>query len=147
MPDSRIPAKYRATVVTRAQRCCEYCFAQKRFSPDPFSIEHIYPLGLGGTHDLTNLAYSCQGCNGRKYTSVEALDPVTGVMVGLYNPRRDQWIDHFVWSDDYTLILGITAIGRATIDKLQLNREGLVNLRSILAEFGLHPPISTANEH
>ena len=44
---------------------------------------------LGGTHhssrqrrhDLENLAWSCQGCNRRKYVTVEALDPVTGQTV------------------------------------------------------------------
>lgn len=58
----------------------------------------------------------------------------------LYHPRQHVWFDHFVWSTDYTLILGITPVGRATVEKLQLNRDGLVNLRAILAPLKLHPP-------
>jgi len=55
------------TVALRAQECCEYCFSQYRYSPDPFSIEHIIPIPTGGSNDLDNLAFACQGCNSRKY--------------------------------------------------------------------------------
>lgn len=140
MPESRPPAHIRAQAVARAQSCCEYCFAQERFSPDPFSVEHIVPTGRGGSHALDNLAYACQGCNGRKYTSTDSIDPATGERAMLYHPRQHVWSDHFVWNTEYTLILGITPIGRATVEKLQLNRGGLVNLRAILAPLKLHPP-------
>ena len=36
----------------------------------------------------------------------------------------------------------LTPIGRATVDKLQLNRPGVVNLRAILRDAGEHPPRS-----
>ncbi len=38
-------------------------------------------------------------------------------------------------------MVGLTSIGRATIEKLQLNREGVVNLRYALRSIGKHPPI------
>lgn len=44
-----------------------------------------------------------------------------------------------MWSDDETLIIGLTPIGRATIVKLELNREGVVNLRELLHAIGKHP--------
>ncbi|MEO0375234.1 MAG: hypothetical protein AAF329_11545, partial [Cyanobacteria bacterium P01_A01_bin.17] len=50
------------------------------------------------------------------------------------------WTDHFVWSQDYLSIVGTTAIGRATIETLQLNRTGVVNLRKLLILARLHPP-------
>ena len=53
-------------------------------------MEHIVPLARGGTHDLENLAWAYQGCNSRKYVTIEALDPVTGQTVLLYHPRRDR---------------------------------------------------------
>jgi len=90
---------------------------------------------------LENLAFACQGCNNRKYTNTEAVDPVTQAIAPLFHPRRNRWNDHFAWSDDATLILGLTPIGRATVEKLQLNRAGLVNLRRILVEAGEHPPV------
>lgn len=40
----------------------------------------------------------------------------------------------------YKLIIGTTPIGRATVETLQLNREGCINLRKALFAFGKHPP-------
>ena len=141
MPEPRLSTGQRARVVERAKGCCEYCQSQERYSPDPFSVEHIIPLSRGGVNDLENLAFACQGCNNRKYTNVEALDPVNQSTVPLFHPRQHVWAEHFAWSDDGALVLGLTPIGRATIEKLQLNRSGLVNLRRVLFEAGEHPPI------
>lgn len=141
MAEPRPSARQRATIVQRACGCCEYCWAQERFAPDPFSVEHIIASARGGTHALSNLAYACQGCNGRKYTSTEAIDPATGETVPIYHPRQQRWTDHFAWNDDYTRIVALTPIGRATADKLQLNRAGLVNLRRVLVVVGEHPPV------
>jgi hypothetical protein len=48
---------------------------------------------------------------------------VSGEIVPLYHPRRDRWDTHFVWSDDFLLIVGLTPTGRATVATLFLNRE------------------------
>ncbi len=37
-------------------------------------------------------------------------------------------------------MLGITAIGRATVALLQTNREGVINMRRVLAVMDEHPP-------
>jgi hypothetical protein len=60
------------------------------------------PRSKGGTDKDDNLALACQGCNNRKYTHVEARDPVTGKLVSLYHPRRQRWADHFGWNEDRT---------------------------------------------
>ncbi len=139
MSEWRLTPRQKRTVARRAKDCCEYCQSQARFSPDPFSIEHIIPRTRGGTSALSNLALSCQGCNNRKYASTEAVDAVTGKRVPLYHPRQHRWNDHFAWSSDYTLMIGLTPVGRATIEKLQLNREGVVNLRRVLRAVREHP--------
>ncbi|MYD61950.1 MAG: HNH endonuclease [Gemmatimonadetes bacterium] len=133
-------ARLKQAVIHRAQECCEYCQSQARFATHPFSIEHIHPLSRGGEDTLNNLALACQGCNNYKYTKVEALDPVNGQPVPLFHPRQQRWIDHFRWADRFTHIVGITPTGRATVEALQLNRRGLVNLRRILFAAGVHPP-------
>jgi 5-methylcytosine-specific restriction endonuclease McrA len=89
MAEPRLQAQQREAVTRRARGCCEYCLSQELYSPDPFSVEHIIPLARGGTHAFENLAWSCQGCNSRKYVTIEALDLVTGQTVPLYHPRRD----------------------------------------------------------
>jgi hypothetical protein len=140
MPERYIGAELREAVRIRANGLCEYCRSQECFSPQPFSVEHIMPRSMGGEGISENLAFSCQGCNGHKYTKVESLDPATHALVPLYHPRRHLWRDHFVWSPDGISIFGLTPIGRATIAALQMNRRGLVNLREVLRRAGKHPP-------
>ena len=48
--------------------------------------------------------------------------------------------DHFAWSADGSLIVGVTSIGRATVEALQMNRIELANLREILYAAQKHPP-------
>ena len=144
MPDERVTAEQRRTVADRAQGCCEYCRSQARFATQAFSVEHIVPRDKGGATALDNLALSCQGCNGHKYNKTEGRDPVSRQFVPLYHPRQEQWRDHFVRSHDCTLIVGLTPTGRATVEELRLNREGLVNLRRVLYAMGEHPPKESA---
>lgn len=130
----------RQTVLERASHRCEYCQSQMRYATQRFSIEHIQPKAKGGTDDLENLALSCQGCNNHKFTRTEARDAVTGLLAPLYHPREHGWLEHFAWSDDFALVIGLTPTGRATVDALQLNRDGVVNLRRALHALGEHPP-------
>ncbi len=135
-----ISKKLRALVARRALFCCEYCSSQEKYAPDYFSVEHIFPRAKGGDDDPENLAYACMACNIHKYTHTEALDPITGVFVPLYNPRKNTWPGHFQWSSDFSMMIGITPTGRASIEKLLLNRPSLINLRLVLAGVGKHPP-------
>ena len=137
---SKLSNAIRKKVAQRAKFCCEYCLALGAYSPDPFCIEHIIPVSKDGSDDLENLAFSCNGCNNYKYTHTHAVDPLSGKLVALYHPRKDSWHAHFMWNRDYITMLGITATGRATIDRLKLNREGLKNQRELLAKAGKHPP-------
>ena len=130
----------REKVEARAKRLCEYCLSPLNFSPDPFSIEHIFPIFKGGTNDLENLALACQGCNGFKSIKIEDFDLVSQTTAEFYNPRTDVWSEHFVWNEDFTEIIGLTAKGRVTIKVLKLNRQRVVNLRRILILAGEHPP-------
>jgi 5-methylcytosine-specific restriction endonuclease McrA len=146
MSDERVPAWLKVQVAERASDCCEYCRSQARFAMQAFSAEHIEPRSQEGTNALDNLALACQGCNNHKYNKTQASDPTTGEQVPLFHPRRQRWQDHFAWSEDCTLIIGLTATGRATVAALQLNRSGLVNLRRILHAAGEHPPQTTAGQ-
>jgi hypothetical protein len=141
MSEPRLTASQKERVVRRAKRCCEYCLSQARFSPDPFSIEHIVPRSRGGTDDDDNLVLACQGCNNRKYSHLKARDPVNGTLVPLYHPRHQSWPKHFTWTVDSTQVIGVTPTGRATVERLQLNREGVVNLRHVCeaSDSTLHP--------
>lgn len=140
MSERHIAAELRRLIRDQANETCEYCRSQEDFSPQRFSVEHIKPLSAGGRPAQENLALSCQGCNGHKYTKQEAADPVTGDIVPLFHPRRQRWRDHFAWSADALLIVGLTPVGRATVDALRMNRVELVNLREVLYAAQKHPP-------
>ncbi len=127
-------------VVSRANHLCEYCCALASYSVQPFVIEHILPISKNGTNDLENLAYACGGCNGSKYNKTHSIDPISTALVPLFNPREMTWDDHFVWSEDFIEMLGVSSTGRATIETLQLNRNGVKNLRKLLIRENLHPP-------
>ena len=135
-----VPDTIRAEVVRIAQGLCEYCRCPERYSSTTFSIEHIMPRSRGGSDDASNLAFACQGCNNRKFIATTHPDPVTGELAGLFHPRRDRWEEHFVWSSDHLELVGNTAIGRASIERMALNRDNVVSLRRVLANAGVHPP-------
>lgn len=140
MPERRVTVRQRQIIVERAGGCCEYCRSQARFALQSFSVEHIVSRSRGGKTILENLALACQGCNNHKYTKIAGYDPADGTFVPLYHPRQQRWQDHFTWSDDCTLMIGLTPTGRATVATLALNREGVTNWRRVLYVMREHPP-------
>lgn len=140
MARAHISTAKRQAVIARAIGRCEYCQSRADFATETFAVEHIIPISLNGSDELDNLALACSGCNGFKHKKIEGYDATTGDMATLFHPRKDLWINHFAWSDDYTHVLGITPIGRATVTTLQMNRLGLVNIRSALLLIRKHPP-------
>lgn len=140
MPRRYITLSEQQQIIARAKRRCEYCKCTIDHTPQSFACEHVVPVSAGGATDLSNLALACGGCNGHKYTKVSAVDPVSQVEVPLFHPRQQRWEEYFVWSVDVLNVVGITAVGRATVSALKLNRPGVVNLRRLLMMAGLHPP-------
>jgi hypothetical protein len=69
-----------------------------------------------------------------------SFDKETEQQVPIFNPRQHRWSDHFIWSVDGLLIIPLTAIGRVTVDLLELNRERIQQIRSADASIGRHPP-------
>jgi hypothetical protein len=78
---------------------------------------------LGGFDALENLALAFQRCNGYRYNFTKGIDPETKEEVPLFNPRWQQWSEHFIWTKDGLIIIGITSIGRATCNRLDFNDE------------------------
>jgi hypothetical protein len=103
------------------------------------------PQSLGGSDEPENLALACHRCNERRYNFTTGLDPETQLETPLFNPRQQQWSDHFIWTADGLKILGITPTGRATCTRLDLNDEyhddGFIQeSRQYWVEAGWHPP-------
>lgn len=140
MARSKISPEIREFVESRANGRCEYCKAAVIFSPHHFTIDHILPVSAGGSDELSNLAYACFACNRYKQDKTSAVDPFSQAEFPLYNPREEIWQQHFVWDIGFTKMWGLTAIGRATIEALQLNRPTLIRMRQELLEVNRHPP-------
>jgi hypothetical protein len=121
----------RQAVRKKAKYLCEYCHSPEKISISRFTIDHIKPRSLGGSDDLDNLALACSRCNQRRYTFTVGTDVKTQSITSLFNPRQQEWKDHFIWTKDGTKIIGITAIGRATCQRLDLNDERYKGERSI----------------
>lgn len=127
----------RSAVIQRAGERCEYCLLTSRFQVGGFELDHIHPVSRGGQTTLENLAFACPVCNGCKLNHVDGLDAVTGEAVPLFNPRSQNWHDHFQWSVDAPFqIVGKTSTGRATVQRLALNDPDMVRLRALYAELG-----------
>jgi hypothetical protein len=103
-----------------------------------FHIEHVIPTARGGNDRPENLAWACPGCNLAKTDQVEAQDPETGQRVPLFSPRKDVWADHFSWNGHE--VIARTAVGRATLALLDLNRPRRILIRQAEEHFGLFPP-------
>lgn len=104
-------------------------------------IEHILPLAKGGDSDEDNLWLACPICNKYKGSQTEAIDPQTGTLFPLFNPRQQIWHEHFAWSVDGLTVLGKTAVGRATVSALHLSNDlNALLVRSYWVQAGWHPP-------
>lgn len=108
-------------VALRALHACEYCHAPEAVFNLAFEVEHIRPVSLGGSDEDGNLALACRSCNLHKATHIGAEDPESGLNVALFNPRLDSWSDHFGLEHSTGRMAGVTAIGRATIEQLNMN--------------------------
>jgi len=106
-------------VAERAAHRCEYRLLHEDDSYSPHQIDHIVSRKHGGSSKLDNLAYACIRCNAWKGSDVGSLDPQTGKLVGLFNPRHHVWSDHFAFRG--AVIEPLTAEGSATARLLKLN--------------------------
>jgi len=120
--------------------CCAYCLTAEFLTATTFEFEHIIPLSAGGQTISANLALACPSCNRYKASRQDAIDVATGLSVSLFHPQQQAWHDHFAWSPDFTEILGLTAIGRATCTVLKMNRPPLQRVRKMWTKLGEHPP-------
>ena len=141
MPGEYIPAALRRQVRARARELCEYCRCSARFTTAAPLRLVSRPREAGGEAILENLAWACPWCNACKYAKTHAPDSQTGRLVPLFHPRRQRWSRHFTWSEDFIVVIGRTATGRATVEALHLNRPELLNLRRVSRAAGEHPPV------
>ena len=137
MSETAISAATRTLTVERAQKCCEYCLIHQDSSPYTHEVDHLIARKHGGTNDPENLALACLPCNRRKGSDLAAIDPISGQVVTIFNPRQQDWTDHFTLEGAY--IVGKTETGRATVFLLALNAPSRLVKRQLLIAEGSYP--------
>ncbi len=75
-----------------------------------FTVDHLIPKSIGGSDELNNLALACRRCNERRYNFVAGYDLETKAIVPLFNPRQQIWSEHFIWSANGRIIVGVTPL-------------------------------------
>ena len=140
---TKTPAALRRWVIQRANNRCEYCGISQIGQVATFHIDHVIPVVAGGETTAENLALACVSCSLRKGARQQLEDSETGEVVYIFNPRQQRWNTHFVWNG--VEVIGLTAIGRATVQALDLNRSTMLAIRAEEELRGRHPPPEDIN--
>lgn len=127
-------AAVRRLVRRRAGDRCEYCRLPQDAVDLRFHIEHIIAKQHGGADDADNLCLACDRCNLRKGPNLSSIDSVSGQVVELFHPRRDNWSEHFEMVGGQ--IVGRTPAGRATSQLMKMNSTRRRQLRERLIAEG-----------
>ncbi len=128
MSGGQVPIPLQRRVRLRAGDRCGYCRIAQASQEATFHIDHVVPRAASGATSFENLALACVSCSLRKAARTTAIDPTTGDATQLFHPRIHAWTDHFS-ADDSGEVNGLTAIGRATVVSLSMNRVLAVRIR------------------
>ncbi|MGV3660666.1 MAG: HNH endonuclease [Prosthecobacter sp.] len=119
----------RKQVKLRAGFRCEYCQLHQDDSPlASLHVEHIRPRKHGGSDDVSNLCLACIDCNLHKGPNLTGIDPDSGSIIQLFDPRVQRWNEHFLWEG--IRVVGRTPVGRTTVVVLNMNSESQLGLRA-----------------
>ena len=127
----------REQVRNRARLRCEYCHYQTEYAVRPFQVDNIIAEKHDGSSELHNLAWACHRCNLFKGPNIASLDPQAKELVPLFNPRTQDWSEHFRWEN--ARLIGMTPIGRATVNVLSINDPLILATRASLIEEAVYP--------
>jgi HNH endonuclease len=125
-----IPVALRRQVEERANFKCEYCCLPIEVAFYSHEIDHVIAEKHQGETIAENLALTCWRCNRHKGSDLGSFDPQTGDFSFLFNPRTQQWSDHFRFNLAH--LYGLTSEGRTTIELLQLNSNDRIEERQRL---------------
>jgi hypothetical protein len=137
----KIPDSLRQRILEASKYRCGYCMMPVDLIYGFIEIDHIDPRARGGKDNEVNLWLACSRCNNFKSDQTHGIDLQTGESVPLFNPRHQNWHEHFSWQpDDRAIITGTTPCGRVTIAALKMNLDDSVSFRRLMVFLGLYPP-------
>jgi len=127
----------RQKVWKRADACCEYCQLPQGLTVLPHETDHIVAQKHGGRTVFENLCLACAQCNAFKGPNIAGRDPVSGEVTRLFDPRQDEWTEHFHWNG--AILAAKTPVGRTTAAVLNFNAPERMQHRQLLIAAGLYP--------
>jgi len=107
-------------------------------------MEHIVAEKHGGSSEADNLALACPHCNRFKGSDLGSLDSETGILTPFFNPRMQNWDEHFQL--DGAMIVPLSAEGRVTVKILQLNHPERLLERERLIKVNQYPGATFATK-
>lgn len=130
----------RRLVAKRADYLCEYCLVSEQDTIVGCAIDHIISLKHGGSSNIDNLAYCCVYCNRFKGSDIGSIILDEREFVRFYNPRWDNWREHFKLNN-FT-IEPLTNIGKVTARILGFNDQPRLLERKLLIDNQKYPSFS-----
>ena len=131
-----ISDQLRQTIADRANLLCEYCLIAEGDTFYGCEVDHIMSLKHGGSSELDNVAYACALCNRAKGSDIGSVS-ASGEFTRFFNPRTDQWSEHFRLEG--ASIQPLTTIGEVTARILGFNDGARLHEREEMIRFGKYP--------
>jgi hypothetical protein len=136
MSTTYIGVELRRLVAARADGLCEYCLIHEDDTFFGCQVDHVISEKHGGQTEPENLAYACTFCNLHKGSDIASL--ASGeILTRFFNPRTDNWSDHFT-------LIGLriqphTPIGEVTERIFEFNSVDRLLEREALASVHRYP--------
>ena len=140
MSKTYVSVALRQFVRTRAKSLCEYCLISEEDTYFGCQVDHIISEKHGGSTQESNLAYACSYCNRNKGSDIGSIVWETQQFCRFFNPRADQWANHFRLNG--VSIVALTPIGEVTARILDFNHVDRLVERTELAALGQYPSIA-----
>jgi len=105
----------------KTEAACVYCG-----SKDDLAVDHLIPLSKGGPERIDNCVCACKRCNSSK------LD--RDIFEWYYLVKRQEKIPREIWKR-YLKIVWDFHIAHRTLDRVDLNRDGKLDIQDIGAVF------------
>lgn len=139
MSNSYVSAELRRLVFARAERLCEYCLIHEDDTFFGCEVDHIVSEKHDGPTTAANLALACLFCNRNKGSDIASVVPGSNRLIRFFNPRTDQWNEHFRLGVDGISIVPLTEIGEATARIFGINAGERLLERDTLRDVGRYP--------
>ncbi len=130
-----IPIHVKEAIAKRAGFRCEYCHLPDKVSFYNFHIDHIKSLKHGGLSDIDNLAYCFPDCNYSKGSDIGSATK-KDELVRFFNPRKDDWHEHFYLKDG--MISSRTEIANVTEHIFKFNELDRLIFRRQLIQLNIY---------